>query len=71
MLDSTNFLVASTPPRMGRPRINAPEGDKMTSRFPEGTLERMEAVLRDGEPKSSLVRDAVLAEIERREKAAK
>ena len=43
----------------------------MTSRFPEGTLERMEAVLRDGEPKSSLVRDAVLAEIERREKAAK
>ena len=68
MQDSTQMVVAPIQRRVGRKRINAPEGDKMTARFPEGTLERIKAVLREGEPQSSFIRDAVEAELERREK---
>lgn len=64
----TQKVVAAIPRRVGRNRINAPEGDKMTARFPEGTLERMKRVLKDREPQSAFIRDVVLAEIERREK---
>lgn len=67
MQDSTQIMVSPIPRRVGRKRINAAEGDKVTARFPEGTLERVKAVLKDGEPQSSFIRDAVLAELERRE----
>lgn len=63
----TQNVVADIPRRVGRKRINAVDGDKMTARFPEGTLERMRLVLRDGEPQSAFIRDAVLEEIARRE----
>lgn len=67
MHDSTPIVVSPIPPRVGRKRINAEDGDKVTARFPEGTLVRVKAVLRDGEPQSAFIRDAVLAELERRE----
>lgn len=68
MQDSTNFLVAPTSTRMGRPRINAPDGEKMTSRFREGTMDRIKAVLHEREPMSEFVRAAVEAELARRER---
>src|SRR3546814_8777326 len=39
----------------GRPRINA---EKTMARFPEGTLGRIKAVLRDGENQSDFMREA-------------
>jgi hypothetical protein len=68
MQDSTELLVADSPRVMGRPRINAIEGDKLTARFPEGTLDRIRAVLREKEPQSDFIREAVEAELARREK---
>ena len=64
---STSIVVAPMRRRVGRKRINATEGDKMTARFAEGTMERIKAVLRPGEPQSAFIRDAVEAEIRRRE----
>lgn len=49
----------------GRPRINA-EGQQMTARFPNGTLQSMKDVLREGEPLASMMREAVENEIRRR-----
>lgn len=71
MQDSTNFLVATTSARMGRPRINAVEGDKMTARFREGTLDRIRAVLDEREKLSDFIREAVEEALERREQSAK
>src|SRR3546814_1400351 len=48
----------------GRPRINA---EKTMARFPEGTLGRIKAVLRDGENRSDFMREAVELELRRRE----
>src|SRR3546814_8526315 len=48
----------------GRPRINA---EKTMARFPEGTLGRIKAVLRDGENQSDFMREAVELELRRRE----
>lgn len=66
--DSTQMMVAPIPPRVGRKRINAEKGDKLTARFPEGTLARVESVLADGEPKAEFIRKAIMAELERRER---
>ena len=63
----TQNLVATTHRRVGRKRINAPDSDKMTARFPEGTLDRIKAVLRKSEPQSAFIREAVERELERRE----
>lgn len=68
---STFFVVALTHSRMGRRRINAPEGDKMTARFREGTLDRVRAVLGEKEKLSDFVREAVEDAIDRREAGAK
>ncbi|WP_444805238.1 hypothetical protein [Sphingopyxis sp.] len=62
----TDFMVATSSKRMGRPRINA-EGEKITARFREGTLGRIKAVLREKEKQSDFVRDAVEAALEARE----
>src|SRR3546814_17968680 len=48
----------------GRPRINA---EKTMARFPEGTLGRLKAVLRDGENQSDFMREPGELELRRRE----
>jgi metal-responsive CopG/Arc/MetJ family transcriptional regulator len=50
---------------MGRKQINH---EQMPARFPEGTLERMDAVLAEGEKRSDLIREAVDRELKRRER---
>lgn len=50
---------------MGRKQINH---EQTPARFPEGTLDRIDSVLEDGEKRSDLIREAVEREIKRREK---
>ena len=50
---------------MGRKQINH---EQMPARFPEGTFDRMDAVLAEGEKRSDLVREAVDRELKRRER---
>ncbi|QDC37090.1 hypothetical protein [Sphingobium fuliginis] len=65
--DSTQLMVADTPPRVGRNRINDPD-EKVTARFASGTLARIKAALSDKEPQSEFIRQAVERELARREK---
>jgi hypothetical protein len=51
--------------RVGRKRINS---EAAAARFRAGTLERLNAVLGDGEKLADFLRDTVEAEINRREK---
>jgi hypothetical protein len=53
-------------PKVGRPKIN---GEQTLARFRAGTLDRIKAVLSGAEKKSSFIRAAIEAEIERRESA--
>jgi metal-responsive CopG/Arc/MetJ family transcriptional regulator len=41
--------------------------EKIMARLPEGSLQRMDNVLHGGELRSKFMRDAILAEIQRRE----
>ena len=66
--DSTLLMVADTPPRVGRSRINDP-GEKVTARFRSGTLDRIKSALAAKEPQSEFLRLAVERELERREKS--
>lgn len=66
MHDSTQLPVASIRRAVGRIRINDPE-EKVTARFPAGTLARMKAVLQPKEPQAEFIRQAVLSELRRRE----
>lgn len=66
--DSTLLMVADTPPRVGRNRINDP-GEKVTARFRSGTLDRIRAALVGKEPQAEFIREAVERELERREKS--
>jgi metal-responsive CopG/Arc/MetJ family transcriptional regulator len=50
---------------MGRKQINH---EQMPARFPEGTLERIDAALEEGEKRSDLIREAVERELKRRER---
>lgn len=52
-------------PGMGRKQINH---EQTPARFPEGTLDRIDSVLEEGEKRSDLIREAVEREIKRREK---
>lgn len=52
---------------MGRKKINH---EQMPARFPAGTLDRIDALLDDGEKRSDLVREAVERELKRRERKA-
>lgn len=52
---------------MGRKRINH---EQTPARFPEGTLDRIDACLSENERRSDFIRDAVDRELERREAAA-
>lgn len=58
------MMTTSKSGTAGRPRINA---EKTMARFPEGTLGRIKAVLRDGENQSDFMREAVELELRRRE----
>lgn len=53
------------PRRMGRKKQWA---EDMQARFPQGTFERIAAVLGDGEDRTDFVRGAVDRELKRREK---
>lgn len=53
------------PRAMGRPRING-EDEKVTARFPEGTLARIKAALAPKEPQSEFMRQAIENELKRR-----
>lgn len=63
---STQLMVADTPPRVGRNRINDPD-EKVTARFRKGTLARIKTALEAKEPQSQFIREAVERELERRE----
>ena len=52
--------------RVGRPRLWA---EDMQARFPEGTFDRIEAVLEESEDRTDFVRVAVERELKRRERA--
>lgn len=52
---------------MGRPRINE---EQMPARLPAGTLDRIDAVLEEGEKRADLLREAVERELKRRERKA-
>jgi hypothetical protein len=53
---------------MGRKQINT---EAMPARFPEGTLDRIDAVLDDKEGRAAFLREAVERELKRRERKAK
>jgi metal-responsive CopG/Arc/MetJ family transcriptional regulator len=53
---------------MGRKQINH---EVYLAKFPEGTLERIDAALADKEPRAAFIREAVERELKRREKKAK
>lgn len=53
---------------MGRIKIN---DEKYLAGLPEGTLDRIDAVLEDKEPRAAFVRLAIEKELKRREKASK
>lgn len=50
---------------MGRKQINH---EQIPARLPEGTLDRMDAVLEDGEKRADFLREAVERELKRRER---
>lgn len=60
----TKKVVSGTPARVGRKRRWS---EDMQARFPEGTFERIAAVLVQGEDRTDFVREAVARELDRRE----
>ena len=66
MSASTHKLISVNPTRMGRKKLWA---EDMVARFPEGTFERIKAVLVGKEDRTDFVREAVERELKRREKA--
>ncbi len=53
---------------MGRKKLWS---EDMQARFPPGTFDRIEAVLEDGEDRTTFVRAAVERELKRRERASR
>lgn len=64
----TQLLVSDMPRRMGRKKQWA---EDMQARFPEGTFERIAAVLEGKEDRTDFVREAVDRELKRRERTKK
>jgi hypothetical protein len=58
-------LVSVKPARVGRKKQWS---EDMQARFPEGTFERIAAVLDDAEDRTDFVRKAVESELKKREK---
>ncbi len=65
MQPSTEKVISASRPGVGRKQINH---EQTPLRLPEGTLARIDALLLKGEKRSDLLRDAVDAEIARRER---
>lgn len=61
----TQLLVSDIPRRMGRKKQWA---EDMQARFPEGTFDRIAALLEGKEDRTDFVRAAVEREIKRRER---
>ncbi|MGB5905762.1 MAG: hypothetical protein WBH00_23225 [Xanthobacteraceae bacterium] len=61
----TEFSDSPKRSRVGRKKRWS---EDMQARFPEGTFERIQAVLDDGEDRTDLVREAVERELTRRER---
>ena len=59
----TEKTISVSPRRVGRKQINH---EQTPARFPEGTLERIDAALTDGEKRSDFIREAVERELQRR-----
>lgn len=53
---------------MGRKKL---WGEEMQARFPDGTFDRIAALLAKGEDRTEFVREAVEREIKRRERKAR
>jgi hypothetical protein len=62
----TQNLISDTPSRVGRKKR---WNEDMQARFPEGTFERIAAVLEKDEDRTDFVRKAVTRELARRESA--
>lgn len=62
----TNSASAVKPRGVGRKQINH---EQMPARLPAGTIARIAAVLRPSESKSDFIREAVEAELRRRERS--
>jgi hypothetical protein len=63
----TEFQISGKRQPMGRPPKND-HTKSMPLRFPPGLRERMEAVLRPGEDRTTFIRELIVAEVERRER---
>lgn len=61
----TEFVTCDIPAKVGR-KLQWP--DKIVAPLPRGTLARIEAVLVTGELKTDFLREAVAAELKRRER---
>ena len=64
----TEFVTCDTPAKVGR-KLLWP--DKIVAPLPAGTLDRIEAVLVNGVQKTDFLREAVAAELKRRERRPK
>lgn len=62
----TEFQISATRDSVGRPPKND-HAKSMPLRFPPGLRERMDAVLREGENRTSFIQKLITAEVERRE----
>ena len=62
----TALSVPAKPRNVGRKQINH---EQMPARLPAGTIARIVAVLRPSESKSDFLREAVEAELKRRERS--
>jgi hypothetical protein len=63
----TKKVVSDTPTRVGRKKRWS---EDMQARFPDGTFERIAAVLKENEDRTDFVRRAVERELERLETEA-
>lgn len=60
-----NIVVINYILGMGRHRIN---DEQTMARFPAGTLERIDAVLGEGEKQADFIRESIEKELKRRER---
>lgn len=61
----TAARTLDSPASVGRPKINH---EQTPARFPLGTLAKIDAALKEGEARSDFIREAVEAELKRRER---
>jgi metal-responsive CopG/Arc/MetJ family transcriptional regulator len=58
-------MISATRPNVGRKKVNH---EQTPLRLPEGTLAKVDALLTEGEKRADFLRDAIEAEIARRER---